>query len=67
VLTSEFPLPDADALELRTLHRIGAADNVRLACQLIPSGGTVEVAPLYPADYSFSDEPTTPPMVEAAE
>lgn len=56
VLRSEFPLPDPNALEAKTLLRIGAGDNIRLACQLKPSGGTVALEPLYPPDFSFRDE-----------
>lgn len=56
ILSSEFPLPGPSALEAKTLGRLGAAEDVRLACQLIPSGGFLQVEPLYPADYSFKDE-----------
>lgn len=55
IVSSEFPLPEPTALEMKTLRRIGAAEDVRLACQLTPSGGFLEVDPLYPADYSFKD------------
>lgn len=56
ILSSEFPLPAASPLEQRTLQRINAPENARLACQLMPSGGRVETAPMYPADYSFHDD-----------
>ncbi|WP_299831460.1 2Fe-2S iron-sulfur cluster-binding protein [uncultured Roseobacter sp.] len=56
IVSSEFPLPEPTALEMKTLRRIGAAEDVRLACQLTPSGGFLEVDPLYPADYSFKDK-----------
>lgn len=56
VVMSEFPLPEPTALERKTLSRIGAAADIRLACQVMPSGGFLEVEPLYPADYSFKDE-----------
>lgn len=39
-----LPAPDRD--ELRTLHRVHAPDDVRLACQLRPRGD-VEVTPLF--------------------
>jgi adenylate cyclase len=42
-------LPPPSAEEERVLHRIGAAPNVRLACQLRPAG-RVDVALLLPAD-----------------
>ncbi|MBW4708963.1 (2Fe-2S)-binding protein [Roseobacter sp. YSTF-M11] len=56
ITLSEFPLPAPTALEAKTLLRIGADDTVRLACQLVPSGGAVTVEPLHPADYSFKDD-----------
>lgn len=56
ILASEFPLPQPTALEIKTLSRIGADEDTRLACQLTPSGGSLEVEPLYPADYSFKDK-----------
>ncbi len=55
ILSSEFPLPEPTPLEAKTLMRIGPDENVRLACQLTPSGGRVDVEPLYPADYTFKD------------
>jgi adenylate cyclase len=39
------PLPAAESVEQRTLERIHAPDNVRLACQLRPRGD-VAVVPL---------------------
>ena len=56
ILRSEFPLPPPSPLEARTLLRINAPENARLACQVMPAGGRVETAPMYPADYSFHDE-----------
>jgi adenylate cyclase len=56
VLQSEFPLPPPSPLEARTLLRITAPENARLACQVMPAGGRVETAPMYPADYSFHDD-----------
>lgn len=56
ILRSEFPLPPPSPLEARTLLRINAPDNARLACQLMPAGGRVETAPMYPSDYSFQDD-----------
>jgi adenylate cyclase len=55
VVRSEFPLPLASELEQRTLYRVGAPTDARLACQLAPAGGKVEVQALYPADYTFED------------
>lgn len=56
IVAAEFPLPEPTALEIKTLARIGAGEDVRLACQLTPSGGFVETEPLYPADYAFEDK-----------
>ncbi len=55
IVRSEFPLPLPSELEQRTLHRVGAPEGARLACQLTPAGGKVEVLAIYPADYSFED------------
>ncbi|MFK7764976.1 MAG: 2Fe-2S iron-sulfur cluster-binding protein [Roseobacter sp.] len=62
---ADFPLPSPSELEQRTLHRVGAPEGARLACQLKPAGGKVEVLAIYPADYTFNDEkpsqaPTAP-------
>jgi len=56
VVLSEFPLPEPTALETKTLRRIGAGQDTRLACQLMPVGGLLELEPIFPADYSFKDE-----------
>lgn len=55
ILKSDFPLPSPSALELRTLYSAGAPEGARLACQLKPSGGRVEVQAVYPADYTYED------------
>lgn len=55
IIKSEFPLPSPSELELRTLYRIGAPSGARLACQVKPDGGRVEVLAVYPADYTFED------------
>jgi adenylate cyclase len=41
-------LPAASAEELKVLHRVGAPENVRLACQLRPPPGRYRVTPLLP-------------------
>ena len=62
VLHSDFPLPSPSELEQRTLYRVGAPEGARLACQVKPSGGKVEVQAIYPADYTFEDaRPTDAP------
>ncbi|AXI47155.1 hypothetical protein C1J03_14710 [Sulfitobacter sp. SK012] len=67
IIDSDFPLPSPTELELRTLHRIGALEGVRLGCQLKPSGGRVTVRALYPADYTFEDaRPVEEPAEEEA-
>lgn len=47
-------LPKPSAAEQRVLQRIGAPPNVRLACQLRPSGN-ISVTPLLPATAQASD------------
>ena len=47
-------LPAPQALEAAALRRIGAAENVRLACQTRPSQG-LYITPLLPARVSASD------------
>ncbi len=41
-------LPPASAEEQKVLHRVGAPENVRLACQLRPPPGRYRVTPLLP-------------------
>lgn len=48
------PLPLPSSAEKRVLHRVGAPDNVRLACQLRPLDN-VSVAPLLPVTASAND------------
>lgn len=55
IVKSDFPLPSPSELELRTLYSVGAPEGARLACQLKPSGGRVEVQAVYPADYTYED------------
>ena len=56
VVSSDFELPEPSPLERATLDRIGRGSDTRLACQLrLLGGGAIEVAAIYPADYSFSD------------
>lgn len=60
VRDSEFPLPPPSAMERKTLDRIKAQPDVRLACQVTPEAGFLHFEPLYPADYSFNDEDDEP-------
>ena len=55
VLASDSSLPPATALEQATLDRIGEGDDIRLACQLRPVTGRLEVERLVPPDYSLHD------------
>ena len=69
VLSSEHPLPEPAELELRTLHRLNLPEGTRLACQVMPEAGAVEVEAVYPPDFSFEDEtgpePDMRPVTEA--
>ena len=67
VLSHEFPLPAPTLLEQRTLLRIKADGDVRLACQLRADGGEIEVEAVYPADYSFHAEQPKPDLVALEE
>ena len=60
VLHHEFPLPEPSLLEQRTLLRINAGDDVRLACQLKADGGDIEIEPVYPPDFHFGDDYHSP-------
>ena len=67
IVKSDFPLPSPSEIELRTMYRVGAPSGARLACQLTPSGGKVEVQAIYPADYTFEDaRPSDEHAVSAA-
>ncbi len=80
IVGSEFPLPPMHDTERRTLARIGAGDDVRLACQLVPTGGLLRVERLVAPDIRPGDmrrkmpdtpKPSAPapvePQPEAAE
>ena len=59
-------LPPADEAERRVLHRIGATDNVRLACQLRPHAD-VQVTPLLPPSAHAHDAATRVDVVQGTE
>lgn len=42
-------LPDASISELKTLQRINAGPDTRLACQVIPRSGAITIEPLVPS------------------
>jgi adenylate cyclase len=54
VTSPSSALPPASAAEQRLLQRVGAPPNVRLACQLRPTGN-ISVTPLLPANAQASD------------
>lgn len=56
VISSDFPLPEPTPLEQRTLADKGLPSTARLACQLFPDGGRIEVQSIYPADYTYHDD-----------
>ena len=67
IVKSDLPLPPPSELEQRTLYRVGAPTGARLACQLKPTGGKVEVEAIYPADYTFEDDrPSDAPSASEA-
>ncbi len=55
VISSSVPLPEPAAEELKTLKRIGADDDVRLACQMNICGGQIDVARILPPHIKPSD------------
>ncbi|MGO8916973.1 MAG: adenylate/guanylate cyclase domain-containing protein [Stellaceae bacterium] len=59
-------LPAAAAEELRVLERVGAAPDVRLACQLRPRGD-IRVAPLLPATAQARDGFARPGYLHGSE
>jgi adenylate cyclase len=56
VVASEFPLPPRNDIERQTLGRVGAGEeDVRLACQLVPHGGSIRVERLVAPDLRPAD------------
>lgn len=55
VINSSQPLPQPSDEELRTLERIGADNDVRLACQMKIAGGLLEVARIVPPHVKPAD------------
>ena len=67
IVKADFPLPSPSVIELQTLYKVGAPEGARLACQLKPAGGKVEVLAIYPADYTFEDaRPSDAPSTSEA-
>lgn len=59
ILRSDGPLPPPEAQEAKTLARVGCGPGVRLACQIRPAPGLLEVERLVSPDYSNLDALTT--------
>ncbi|MDH3233931.1 MAG: adenylate/guanylate cyclase domain-containing protein, partial [Alphaproteobacteria bacterium] len=63
----EAPLPEAKEDERKVLSRVGAAPNVRLACQLRPDAGRIEVTPLLAPTATARDAYERPGYLEGRE
>ena len=50
IISSTEELPAPTELERKTLEKFQCPDNVRLACQLIPASGTIELERILPPD-----------------
>lgn len=50
IISSTEELPQPSELEQRTLDRFNCPKNVRLACQLVPTSGTIELERVLPPD-----------------
>lgn len=59
VLDGGKALPPPDASEAKVLARWNAGPDERLACQLVPTGGTLKVERMVQADYSDLDYAAT--------
>ena len=74
IKASSEPLPEPSELEKRTLERFDSPANVRLACQLVPASGKIELERMLPPDAgldallppSKTPEPDVEPTSEAA-
>jgi adenylate cyclase len=64
---SQAELPEAGEEERKVLARVGAAPNVRLACQLRPNVGRIEVTPLLAPSASARDSYNRPGYLEGRE
>jgi adenylate cyclase len=62
----EDAIPPPASAELSVLHRIGAGENVRLACQLRPTGD-LRVTPLLPATAQARDGYRRPSYLQGSE
>jgi adenylate cyclase len=64
---SEVALPVASEEESKVLARVGAAPGVRLACQLRPAPGRLEVTPLLPPTATARDAVRRPAYLQGRE
>ena len=72
VIESDPPLPEPGQIEAKTLSRIGADPDIRLACQLVPSAGSITIERLVEPDIttgelhgdSADNEETAPRLAE---
>ena len=64
---SEAPLPEANEDERKVLARVGAPPGVRLACQLRPEPGRLEVTPLLPPTATARDAFRRPAYLQGRE
>ena len=64
---SEVPLPEAMEDERKVLARVGAPPGVRLACQLRPEPGRLEVTPLLPPTATARDAFNRPAYLQGRE
>ena len=51
IISSTEELPPPSELEKKTLERFECPENVRLACQLVPVSGTIELERVLPAGH----------------
>ena len=65
VLASSQELEPASQLERDTLDRLGCGPGIRLACQLKPRGGSLQIERIFPADYRLEND--EPPAAQDAE
>lgn len=50
IISSSLDLPEPSEMEQKTLAKFEAPDNVRLACQLVPAAGIIELERMLPPD-----------------
>ena len=63
ILSTDIHLPPPSPLEQATLDKLGAESDVRLACQLSPTSGSIEIERLVAPDFAVKDEDLETPSV----